>query len=98
MSGGSMDYLYSRVEDAARTLCSSPLAYRRALGSRLLKVATALHNIEWVDSGDYGEGDDKKAIQVVLSSTAVLEELISNAEKLLGELPTELDRVKKEMK
>lgn len=49
MSGGSMDYLSYKVEEASFTE-SSPL--RRAFRKHLKKVAKALHEIEWADSCD----------------------------------------------
>ena len=66
MSGGSYNYTYSQVQDMAEELQRSRNPMRRTFGNHLLKVAEALHDIEWVDSGDYGDGDDLKAIQAVL--------------------------------
>ena len=53
MSGGSYDYLYYKIEDAGRQLMrkDQPL-YRQAFGNLLIKVAQAMHDVEWVDSGD----------------------------------------------
>jgi len=59
MSGGSMGYLYSKVEDADFE-ANTPL--RILFKKHLNLVAAALHDIEWVDSSDYGEGDEEEAI------------------------------------
>ena len=68
MSGGSLDYLYSRVEDAADRIertHDDPL--HKAFAEHLRKVAKALHDVEWVMSGDYALDDDDEAIRAVLS-------------------------------
>lgn len=66
MSGGSMDYLYSKVE-GARFELNTPL--RRAFKSHLGRVAKALRAIEWEDSGDTGREETEKAIEDCLDST-----------------------------
>lgn len=66
MSGGSMDYFYSQVESEARELSISRNPLRRAFGKHLMNVSKALHDIEWVDSGDYGDGDEEEIIKKVL--------------------------------
>lgn len=54
MSGGSMDYAYLRVIEAAdRMRVTTPL--RSAFRDHLHLVAEALRSIEWVDSGDMSE-------------------------------------------
>jgi hypothetical protein len=68
MSGGSFGYAYREAEEMGQTLIREKNLLRSAFGRHLLKVAKAMHDIEWVDSGDYGEGDDVKAIQAVLGT------------------------------
>ena len=58
-----MDYLYIQVEDVASILKESSCPYRRKFGKHLEKVSKALHDIEWVDSADYEEGDEIEAIK-----------------------------------
>ena len=82
MSGGSYDYLYGRVRDMAgeiRDQHTNPL--RRAFAEHLRLVADAMHDIEWVDSSDYGPGDEDAAIRKVLSGGAELEAAIKMAEQ-----------------
>lgn len=93
MSGGSMEYLYSRVESVARHCISSDLPERRAFGRHLAKVAKALHAIEWVDSGDWGQPRDADAIRAVItpeqeaqSMAADLRMLVEDAKKVLERL------------
>lgn len=71
MSGGSLDYICYKVEDIANQLSDksySPL--QRAFGEHLKKVSQALHDTEWVLSGDKGRGDDEEAIRAVLGDSA----------------------------
>lgn len=90
MSGGSLDYLYQKVEDVSIKLQNkenTPL--QRAFGLHLIKVAKALHDVEWVMSGDYSDGDDEKAIKEVLnddSNREVFAVLQTDALKLIAEL------------
>jgi hypothetical protein len=60
MSGGSMNYLYSKLEWGADFEPNTP--ERVAFAEHLKLVIKALHDIEWVDSGDYGPGDETEAI------------------------------------
>lgn len=66
MSGGSYDYIYRRIEDIElRHVETDP---RRTSFQKLLKlVAKAMHDIEWVDSSDYGKGDEHDAIDKVFA-------------------------------
>jgi len=65
MSGGSMKYLYSKVLHESDFPLDTP--ERIAFAKHLNLVAQALHDIEWVDSGDYGPGDDSAAILACLN-------------------------------
>lgn len=66
MSGGSYDYFFGRVNDMADSLRNVDSDPRRTAFKKLLRlVSDALHDIEWVDSCDYAEGDDHKAIDAV---------------------------------
>ena len=59
MSGGSMDYLYRKIQDAEFELNTSE---RIAFKQHLQLVAEACKAIEWVDSGDNSEGSEIEAI------------------------------------
>jgi hypothetical protein len=67
MSGGSWDYVFYKFEDVAGKLKKEKIKIRRELGSLVHLVANALHDIEWVDSSDYSDGDDTKAIEKCLN-------------------------------
>ena len=66
MSGGSMNYFYSKLLWECDFPEDTPL--RRAFSHHLVKVAAALKAIEWVDSGDWVPGDEDDAILAVLGS------------------------------
>lgn len=88
MSGGSWNYLCDKVDDAGGELCSSSDPLRRAFGRHLLLVGKALHDIEWVDSCDYGKGDEVEAIKAALPNAEqeVLQETLDAAKKICGDL------------
>lgn len=69
MSGGSLDYVYLKVQDVADSLKSKERTpAQRAFAKHLDLVAEALRDIEWVLSGDYGKGDEEEAIKKVLNN------------------------------
>ena len=59
MSGGSMNYLYSHIQDAEFELTTPQ---RIAFKQHLNLVAEACKAIEWVDSGDNSEGSENEFI------------------------------------
>lgn len=90
MSGGSMNYLYSKLEYEATFRTDTP--ERHAFAAHLVKVAKALHDIEWVDSGDYVPGDENDAIRACLGDALVLEAAIEQAHEAAKVLRAELER------
>jgi hypothetical protein len=89
MSGGSWDYLYRRVEDAADRLRCSNDPLRRALGAHLHDVAEALHAIEWVDSADYTPEQEIEPIRKVISPERETAIVLAAAQEMQAQL-TEL--------
>ncbi len=78
MSGGSYDYAFGRIDDLAaevqrqaidRELIPEHRALRLAFADLLKRCAKAAHAIEWVDSCDYGPGDEVAAIRAALAPT-----------------------------
>ena len=97
MSGGSWQYFYGQLEDIATRLQSERDPVRKAFGSHLQLCAKALHDIEWVDSGDYGEKREVESIRMALgkdASVAVLSETIKQVESALVDLKNEIERSK----
>lgn len=88
MSGGSLDYASHKLDDIAQAV--HLLGHRhnkpewRAVGTQLLLLSKALHDIGWVASGDYSEGAERKAIEAALNpgfETKIMAELLKDAEK-----------------
>ena len=69
MSGGSHNYICYKLEDFATDLVAyKPECLKRKGFAELIKlVAKAAHDIEWVDSGDHGEGAEFEAIKKVFN-------------------------------
>lgn len=88
MSGGSYLYAYGYVDAMAGQVRErhSGSALHLAFADHLDKVSKAMHDLEWVDSCDYGKGDEAEAIRAVLSPTAELEAATSLARRALAEL------------
>lgn len=90
MSGGSYNYAYQHVEDMADVLCGkSQTPLRRAFASHLRLVSEAMHDIEWVDSSDYSDGDEESAIRRVLgqaSKNAELKIVLRDAKEIAKQL------------
>ncbi len=94
MSGGSYDYACHRVndfiEEFENNTRNDPL--RIAFLAHLRNVSQAMHDIEWVDSGDYGKAGDHEAIKACLTPTgldvtvkATLRDIANNLLTLVGE-------------
>ena len=68
MSGGSYDYICFRIKDLESEIRHQDTDPRRASFAKLMGlVGDAMHDIEWVDSCDYGKGDEHVAIDKVFS-------------------------------
>ena len=67
MSGGSYSYFCYKVEEFTSDLCVYNDPKRIAFKKLMELVGKACHDIEWVDSGDYGVGDEHDAIDAVFS-------------------------------
>lgn len=91
MSGGSMNYLYSTLEREATFLADTPL--RKAFMKHLSDVKDALHDIEWVDSGDYSPGDEDKAIRACLNPGAPLASAIEEVNTAIEAFHNELAQI-----
>ena len=92
MSGGSLDYFYSRVSDVAQQIrekAETPV--HLGFADHLDLVAVALRDLEWVWSGDKGLGDEDAAIMAVTSRQVVLTAASDRAEKALADLRWALD-------
>jgi hypothetical protein len=87
MSGGSLDYVCYKVGDAADSIearATTPL--QKAFAAHLRDVSKALHDLEWVYSGDYGEGDEVESLKKVVNKQMELEVATNDARIALKQL------------
>ena len=92
MSGGSMNYLCYRVAEAE---FSTHTIERQAFKKHLQKIASAMKEIEWVDSGDTSPGNENAAIRDCLTQTAILEAAIELAVSSKETLEQQIDIAKR---
>lgn len=82
MSGGSLDYVYGKVEDAAAQIANrAETPEQHAFAAHLLKVAKALHDLEWVWSSDKGRGEEVEAIMACINRVDVLRMAVDRAQE-----------------
>ena len=72
MSGGALDYACYKVQDVINSIPEDTII-RVAFKKHLRDVAEALHDLEWVLSRDYANGDEVKAIEKVLYRGSIVE-------------------------
>jgi len=82
MSGGSLNYVYSNVQDAASQLVGHSNPQFSAFGKHLIKVAKALHDVEWELSGD-GAKNVVDSIRAVITPSDELHSATEDAERSL---------------
>ena len=75
MSGGSWSYIGRQLRPVSDRLKGELSPLRRALGKHMELVAEAMHQIEWVDSGDSSSPADTNAIKAVFEDLAATKEL-----------------------
>lgn len=95
MSGGSLDYIYSKLEYATDQICIKSRDYRHeAFVNHLRKVSKALKDLEWVLSGDMSPGDEFGSIEAVLQPGDELRAAIDQAERASKDLRYALNKAK----
>lgn len=97
MSGGSLDYVYQRVDSAADRLLEDKDPTFRAFGAHLKLVQKALHDVEWYLSGDYGREQCGKSLAQILTKADVLAQVVQEAREVQHTLQTLLDRTVNEL-
>jgi hypothetical protein len=93
MSGGSYNYFCYKVEEFTDSLkCHTPL--REAFRVHMQLISDACHAIEWVDSCDYGEGDEEDAIRACLQDDAEIGAAIGMAVEAMQKLEAAINVAK----
>ena len=91
MSGGSYDYFYAKLDDLADSIrLINP--ERKAFVKHLKKVVKALHDIEWVDSFDYGINAEIAAIMECITAKEVLLVAVEEAKKACNNLERAIEK------
>ena len=94
MSGGSLDYAYRYVSDAAGAIKSrTRKTLHVAFAKHLEKVSKALYELEYVISGDSSSPAEEESIRAVLSPTAELETATEEAKNAFSNLEAALKNV-----
>jgi hypothetical protein len=78
MSGGSMNYLYSRIEYDATFKMNTPA--RVAFRKHLMLVSQCLKAIEWNDSGD-GDRQEEALLLECLGKERIIDAAIEQAKE-----------------
>ena len=87
MSGGSLDYVCYKLDDAIEVIeRRATTVLQKAFAKHLKDVAKALHDLEWVYSGDYSDGDDVEALRKVVNKEMELEAATNDARIALKQL------------
>lgn len=94
MSGGSLDYVYSQVENAASQIkdrAENPL--QESFADHLFKVARALKDLEWHYSCDTRD-PEPESVQEIVSPQDVLSAAMRRAELVHVQLMEALENAK----
>ena len=87
MSGGSLDYVCYRLDDAIDTIeRRATTTLHKAFSSHLRDISKALHDLEWVFSGDYCEGQEVESLHKVVNKEMELEAATNDARTALKQL------------
>lgn len=90
MSGGSYDYFYSTLESEYiyRLSKRANTPERKAFVKHLHKIAEAMKAIEWVDSGNWSNGDENESIMACITKTEVIQCAVEDAREMIKTLET----------
>ncbi len=91
MSGGSLDYICYKIDDAVDTIEKrATTTLQKAFAQHLKDVAKALHDLEWVFSGDYCEGQEIDSLRKVVNKEMELNAATKQAQIALEQLKSVL--------
>lgn len=94
MSGGSLDYAQYKLDDIAEMVAvRSRTPLHKAFVKHLRLVGEALHEFEWMASGDTGPGDEVTAIEKILGGKDAANKL--QMKELKEELVTLMENARK---
>ena len=87
MSGGSLEYCFYKVDVAVEVIeRRAKTVLQKAFAAHLRDVSKALHDLEWVYSCDYSDGDEVAALRKVVNKQMELEAATNDARIALKQL------------
>jgi len=87
MSGGSLDYVCYKLDGAIEVIeRRATTVLQIAFAAHLKDVSKALHDLEWVYSGDYSEGQEVESLRKVINKEMELKAATEQAEFALKQL------------
>ena len=93
MSGGRYEYCYARVENMAMNMWGKEtVPLRKAFALHLLKVAKAMRDVEWEDSGDGAVWE--ASVRDVLSPGAEVEAATETIQQAIASANEAMRRLK----
>lgn len=96
MSGGALDYASYNLDKIAQSILrEGKTPQHKALAVHIMKVSKAVHDLEWMLSGDTSPGSETEAIEAVLHPGDVLAVLVEEGKATLLALSEELAKVGK---
>ena len=93
MSGGALDYVHHKIEDAASRIAGKPEPLFRAFAAHLHEVARATKAVEWYLSGDWSKESAVEAMQKVVNPERQLRAALEAALQAKADLDSSLARV-----
>lgn len=97
MSGGSWGYMYHGLEDVADALQASEYPHRRLLAPVFRNLAKIMHDVEWLDSGDYGQDDlprEEALIREILGDEAYKNLMLQDIQVRQDAIQADIDKLK----
>ena len=92
MSGGSLDYIQHKIDDAADTIFRraadrDDANILRAFSRHLAECGRICHEIEWDFSGDSSlDGEDYQAIRRLIGRKAIVGQAVTEAKEMIKRL------------
>lgn len=94
MSGGSLDYVYGRLNDAVNEINRrATTTLQKAFAKHLNDVSMALYDLEMLYSGDYGAGDEVESLSKCVSKNMVLDSIMIDAKLVLEQLQSAINDI-----
>lgn len=101
MSGGSWGYMYHGLDEVADALQNSKYPHRRVLAPLFRKLGEIMHDVEWLDSCDYGIDNlpnEERLIRELLGEETFKNLMLQDIEARHANIAADLEKLKKPKK